>query len=118
MSAVPDDGIAAFEQCRLDHYHNPGRIAGLEDDPKGLCYVCIRDRSYRVRRRLGEGYRGRVILSDGTTGVVRSWSNAGFRGIEIVLDINGQRVFVSAGEIHAFDLDAANIHAAAMRHTT
>ncbi len=86
--------------CSIDHNY-AGTRATAKMDPAGLCWQCVIDRGYSVRRQLGTDFRGPLRYHDqtvtptivGYTTVRWGWTNAGFRGIEI---FDGERV-VNAG---------------------
>lgn len=88
--------IIDIPDCKLNHYTSPPRQAGLEDHPTGLCWSCLKTRSYRVQETLGSRYHGTVTLGDGTTFSVHGFTNAGFRGIEFYVSGQG---WISAGRI-------------------
>lgn len=97
--------IVDYKDCPRNHYNNPGRIPGLEVDPEGLCYICIRDRSYAVQRHLGERFTGTVTYLDNegaeqTLTISHGFTNAGFNGIVAYgTRGDGARVSPSAGAI-------------------
>ncbi len=93
-----------YPNCRLDHYSNPGRMAREEDAVEGLCYICLRSRSYAVRDRLGDSFAGVVsYLDEGqvrTLTMTHGFTNAGFNGIVAYgTRDDGERVSPSAGAI-------------------
>jgi hypothetical protein len=92
-----------YPDCRFDHYNNPGRNAREADDVRGLCYICLRSRSYAVRDRLGDRFAGTVAYLDEygeerTLTMTHGFTNAGFNGIVAYgTRDDGQRVSPSAG---------------------
>ncbi len=97
--------IIDYKDCRLDHYNQPGRNGHTQTDPTGLCYLCIRDRSYDIQRQLGERFTGEVNYFDDEgqqriLTISNGFTNAGFNGIVAYGQRDdGQRVSPSAGTI-------------------